>query len=128
MAPDEVQFGKWLLARGYQCSHQLAVGRYNLDLAHGSVAIEIHGTPQDPLVHPLARRRIEYLLKRHWHVCYIWVSHTHTLTEVAAEHVVPLLKFAESHKTARRQYWVIRGSGEVVTSARFDGDKLPTVG
>lgn len=102
---------------------QKAVGKYNLDLAIGSVAVEVHTATNHPFKRLDLRERTNYLTDRGWDVLYVWVGHG-VITKDTAHHVVAFVQEAERQPSARRQYRVIRCSGEVVTSGRGHLDEF----
>ena len=105
---------------------QKAIGPYNVDIAAGTVAVEVLGGGwHNSKPHG---KRLRYLLDRGWDVIYIWVDGLWSpLGSGAAEYVVAHLQFRQSHPATRRCYRVIRGSGELVTAGEFDGGDVPDV-
>jgi hypothetical protein len=71
---------------------------------------------------PRLRGRSHYLLDRGWAVLYIWVSYSNILTEACADEVLAWSQILERHPSRRRQYRVIRGSGEDAPFAHPDRD------
>ena len=115
-------FAEWLRQRGLESIPQLAVSKYNLDLAIAPVAVEIHVSPANPLAIPRIRQRVKDLTELGWHIIYVWVTKSHFLSERAADDVVAFLQVAKSDPSSIGQYRVIRGSGQFVTSGRDNLD------
>lgn len=58
---------------GYQVRRQVAVGRYNLDLAVDNIDIEIHTDRHGPHLDRHGRHsRVKHLIDAGWQVLYIW--------------------------------------------------------
>jgi len=115
-------FVGWLQERGLAPVLQLAVGRYNLDIAIHPVAVEIHMTPQNPLALLRTRQRIKRLTELGWHVLYVWVSKRHFLSKAAADDAVAFRERAKRDPSPIGKYRVIRGSGKLVAEGCADLD------
>lgn len=125
-SPAELELSKMLRAQGLDVIHEKAVGRYNVDLATGSIAVEILGGSW----HRTKRhgKRLRYLLDRGWDVIYIWIdSIYHPLSPGAAEYVVTHLQFRERNPSVPRCYRVIRGAGQFIAGGSADGDDIPDI-
>jgi very-short-patch-repair endonuclease len=103
-----------LISRGLPTEAQRPVEGYNIDIACGPVAVEVHVCASSPLASAKLRKRIEKLLELGWSVIYVWINKYSTLRESAADEIVTFHKVAKSNPSAPRQYRVIRGSGETV--------------
>jgi very-short-patch-repair endonuclease len=108
-------FAGWLAERGVRVIPQLAVGRYNIDLAAWPVAVEIHLKPGNPLRHGPTMERIKYLASEGWRVLYVW-SKRGKLTEAAAADVVRWLWLPGD----AGDYRVIRGTAEFVAEGSIE--------
>ncbi|TNA31983.1 hypothetical protein EMF73_30470 [Klebsiella pneumoniae] len=120
----ELILADMLRARGRVCIPQKAVGPYNVDIATGSVAVEVLGGAW----HRTKRHgeRLRHLLDCGWNVLYVWVDGIHyPLTPEAAEHIVAFAKVCDGTPAGPRRYRVIRGSGEFVAQGSADDDQLP---
>jgi hypothetical protein len=100
---------------GLRVRMQAAIDRYNVDiLVNDTVAVELMtctGTPYLTAVR--YRQRIEYLLNRYC-ILVVWSSGKSILTKSGADKVATLLKkLCRCPTSARGQYWVIRGNGEL---------------
>lgn len=105
---------------------QKAIGKYNADLAAGTVAVEVLGGSW----HRSKRHgeRLRYLLDAGWDVIFVWVDGIHyPLRSQAAEYIATHMYFRERHPSARRCYRVIRGTGEYLTGGEFDSHDLPDI-
>lgn len=104
---------------------QVPVSKYNVDIALGRVAVEVHYGPHHPLSVPFIPRRIKDLIDLGWAVVYVWLTKGNFLTEAAADQAIVLCDLANGYPSPTRQYWVIRGSGEIVSAGSLDGDEFP---
>lgn len=131
-SPLEPQFGEMLSVRGIKTIPQLAVGRYNLDLAAWPVTIEIHHTPCHPMTANGGRlvERTMYLADRGWRTLFVWVNPRATVkfTDLCADEVVSLLNLAETDPSAFGEYRVVRGTGQDATGLHRDRYQRPDVG
>lgn len=127
VSPAELLLADMLHERGVEVIHQKAVGPYNVDLAAGSVAVEVLGGGW----HRSKRHgeRLRYLLDSGWDVIYIWDDGAKgfPLGPGAAEYVISHLEFREGDPSTPRGYGVIRGTGEVLAGGRVDRDDIPDV-
>lgn len=125
-SPAELMFAGMLRDAGLTVISQKAVGPYNVDVATGTVAVEILGGSW----HRVKKHgeRLRYILNAGWDVIYIWVDGlNYPLGLGAAEYVLAHLEFRDGHPAAPRCYRVIRGSGEFVAEGSADGDDIPDV-
>lgn len=122
----EVHLAEMLRAQGLDVTHQKAIGKYNVDVATGSVAVEVLGGGWHRVKHH--GKRLRYLLDQGWDVVYIWVDGVHfPLGPGAAEYVVSHVKFRKSNPTIPRCYRVVRGTGQYLAGGSADGDDIPDV-
>jgi sugar diacid utilization regulator len=123
----ERRFANWLRQVGYNPTLQKAVDIYNVDIAVGSVAIEIHIQASHPHGHPYYTRRIEDLLQRGFNVLYVkMTTDEHPLTSRACDEAVAFIELTESSESTPRKYRVIRGTGDPIAVGRLDSDELST--
>jgi hypothetical protein len=111
---------------GFATAPQKAFGPYNIDIAIGNTAIEIHNSSCHPHTHSYYRKRIVNLLKGGWHVVYIKAA-CQIDANRAAHKVGEMIDLIESDKSSVRHYGVIRGSGQFIAGGRLDGDDLSGV-
>lgn len=111
---------------GRSVVQQKAVGPYNVDIATGTVAVEIFGGAW----HRRKREgeRLRYLLDHGWDVLYIWVDGIkYPLTRDAAQDAITFAEFRDRNPAAPRRYRVIRGGGQFVSAGSADRDDIPDV-
>lgn len=127
LCPPNALFADMLARRGITTETEFAAGRYNIDIAAAPVAVEIHVGPGNPLGSGTSsrrnRNRTRYLCQSGWIVVYVWVNRRGFLNEGSADYVTALLELAKSDPSVVGQYRVIRGSGELVSEGRPDGDE-----
>lgn len=103
--------------RGIVATPQLAIDKYNVDIAFASVAVEVYGGSWHNSGRAAQRfmERTHTILNRGWHLIIIWVEQPHyPLTVEAANYLITMAEFARRNPSAPCQYRVIRGTGEVV--------------
>lgn len=126
VSPAELMLAAWLREAGLTVAHQKAVGPYNVDLATGSVAVEVLGGGWHRS--KKHRKRLRHILDAGWDVIYVWVDGRRSpLTAGAAEYVIAHLEFRDRNPAAPRCYRVIRGGGQFVAEGSADGDNLPDI-
>lgn len=125
---EEASIGGWLQARGAIVRYQVAEGPYNIDVATGSVAVELFsgGWHTSEQHRRRAQKRARYLFDHGWHLLVIWTDkRRHPLGEVVAEEVVALADVASRDPASPRQYRVIWGDGELIASGSANEDYIP---
>lgn len=122
----ELMLADMLRSAGRDVVHQKAIGPYNVDVASGTVAVEIlGGTWHRSKKH---RERLRYILDAGWDVIYIWVDgRRYPLAGGAAEYVIAHLEFRDGNPAAPRCYRVIRGGGQFVAEGSADGNDIPDI-
>lgn len=129
VSPVELGLAAALRACGLDVIHQKAVGPYSVDLASGSIAVEILGGGW----HRSKKHgeRLRYILDARWDVIYVWVGSSRSggqpLGGGAADYVVAHSEFRDRNPAAARCYRVIRGGGQFVAGGSADGDDVPDV-
>lgn len=125
-SPAELMLASMLRDAGVPIIHQKAIGPYNVDLAVGSVAVEVLGGGWHRA--KLHGERLRYLLDAGWDVIYVWVNALrYPLGPGAGQYVVAHCEFRDRNPSAPRCYRVIRGGGEFVAEGSSDGDDIPDV-
>jgi very-short-patch-repair endonuclease len=99
---------------------QLPVDRYNLDFAHGTVAVEVHSAAYHPFWFKQHASRAVDLAERGWHLAYLWLTKGHALSERGVAELVAHAERLDRDPAPERQYIVIRGCGEVISTGRLD--------
>jgi hypothetical protein len=125
VSPYAIILNDWLVERGVQTTMEAACGRYNIDIACGPIAVEVHAYSFNPIgpTRLRERERLKYICNRGWLVLYVWISaRAFVLDPRAADDIVATLKATKSDPALIGQYRVIRGSGQLVTTGRPDGD------
>lgn len=128
ISPNDRALADMLTQRGLTVTLGKAVGPYNVDIAAGAVAVEVFGGAWHGGGRAAARwpQRIRYLLDTGWSVVVIWVEQaTYPLTVEAADYVVSLCQVTGSDPSARRQYRVIRGTGQEIVRGCAQDDHFP---
>lgn len=125
----EAEMSNILAAAGFNPEPQRAIGRYNIDVLCGDVAVEIHSQNGFPHATPATRKRIEYLFDCGLNVIYVMAFSVNPrrfvdYSETASNDVIAFVQRTQSDPTFRRQYRVIRSSGEVVATAGNDLDNV----
>lgn len=109
---EEIALGLQMV--GYSPVKQKAVGPYNIDIAIGTVAVEVVRTPNSPFADPHIRKRTKKLIESNWAVIQVWVTRIENPDIPAIlKQLVSLLQFLQRNKSSRRKYWVVRGTGEL---------------
>ena len=125
---EERRLARLLRKRGVATRAQQAEGPVNIDLATGSVAVEVfgggfHGAGRHLARHP---RRCRYLLDRGWSVVVIWIDKRREFALTgAADYVVALLDEFRRSPALVRQYRVIRSDGEELVRGCAKDDDFP---
>lgn len=127
---NEPLLSDMLAERGVTCVPQKAVGPYNCDLAAGTVAVEVFGGNFHFGGRHWERlpKRLRYLLDRGWSVIMVVVdAHRHPLTGAGAQQVVAFIERLSSNPAARREYRMIRGTGELMSAGSDEDDERTIV-
>jgi hypothetical protein len=98
---------------------QKAFHVYNIDIAIGNIAVEIHVNSSDPHSFPIYKKRVEYLTNAGWNVIYIKITQS-GLDRICIDNVCELINFIRSNPSFVSKYWMIRGTGELTTIGKFD--------
>jgi len=106
---------------------QKAFGTYNIDIACGSVAIEVHNNPALPHNLAYTQKRIINLLKGGWNVIYVKFCATVIINELAINQVRQFCQVSCDNPALTSQYRVIRGTGETIAIGHLDGDNISVV-
>jgi very-short-patch-repair endonuclease len=124
----EREFRQWLQERGLSATPQKAIGPYNVDFAVASVAVEILGGGWHSAKHARHAVRTPYILDAGWHLLMIWdYEGRSALRPEAADYLVTFLNQVGSDPATSRQYRVIAGCGELLTTRRREDDEFPLV-
>jgi uncharacterized protein (DUF433 family) len=117
-----------LTIRGFDPIRQHAVGRRNIDVSIHPIAVEIWFSSLRPDNDAYCRERIVDLADAGWNIAYVFISRrTHTLSERVADQLIAWHKTAEANPSSRREYRVIRGTGELISAGRVYPEYRPIV-
>ena len=124
------KIGRWeaevavaLRDAGHDVRQQVAVGRYNLDLAVNRLAVEIHTAKHGPHLNRFGRHeRVERLRDAGWTCLYVWCPRGVTDTDL--EQIVAYVDVVNANPPTAGQYPVFRcrGKGRPARGANtYDG-------
>lgn len=106
---------------------QLAVGTYNIDIACGTVAVEIHNSTTTPHKRTGLLQRIEYLLKCGYTVVYFKIREKGIVNKIAIDKAIRICNHARINPSLSCKYWVISGTGETLFVGQMNGDNISIV-
>lgn len=105
---------------------QKAIGPYNADIAVHGIAVEVLGGEWHGGSRTTWQQRTRYILNAGWAVVGVRVNYPREpLTINAAEYIIAFAEMLRGYPSARRQYRVIRGTGEMVIAGCLDDDNFP---
>lgn len=123
ISPVEVLLAGMLRERGLivDIILQKAIGIYNIDIAleESRIAVEIYGGCFHTCKRHARREqeRVPYILNAGWHLLIIWVDgKNHPVSVKTADYVIAFAQSIGRNEPARREYRVIWGDGEPVTT------------
>lgn len=117
-----------LRGRGLDPVPQYPVRGYNIDLALPPVAVEIHTAVNHPLADKRNRKRTIYLLNAGWSVLYVWIDPKRSaFTNDGAQEVVTFVDAMRRDEPHPRQYRVIRGNGDLVSTGGGNTDDFTDI-
>ena len=122
----ERQLLAMLRKRGLRPRREVAVGRYNVDLAVPGVAVEVLGGKWHGYK-ATHHRRTKAILDAGWHVIFVWNHDRTPLDAGAADHIVSFCEAASGDPSSVREYRVVRGDGQLIASGRADDDELTRI-
>lgn len=124
----EVEFMNSIKAKGFNPVPQLAVGVYNLDIAVGNLAVEVHANTGHPHTMPRLLRRIKDLLNCGYNVLYIKTlyepSKCATDWTACADYAVTFIDETSCLPSRACEYRVIRCNGDLIARGRLNGENL----
>jgi len=124
VSPAEIELSHWLTDMDIPVTHNLAIGTYSCDLGIASIAVEIWGGNWHPKA--AETERTKYILDSGYSILIIRVDRRTPLTRAVCQHVITLLELACANPAAPRQYWMIRGNGELIFK-RFNDDNISLI-
>lgn len=124
----EMLLYRMLRKQGLAPVPQKAVGKYNVDLAIETVAVEVLGGSWHLRRRSMHAQRSKHILDAGWHLVMVWDSDGRsTLGPGAAQYLIALLEELRRNPPAQRQYRVIGGDGHLLAACGADRDELPLV-
>ena len=123
----EAELVEFLAERGVEVDAQRPVGRYNIDIAIDSVAVEVYRQAFHPIATPTQRKRVVDLFGRGHVTLYVWISFGQGIVPECADKVVALLDVFCRNPAEFGQYRVIRGTGEDVPVLPFKGHYIANI-
>lgn len=115
MGEGEAAIG--LTERGLVVAHQAPVGPYNVDLAVGRVAIEVHRNTNYPLSLPHIAERVAFLRHEGWAVVYLWCARGARERGRSCVEAAALDRVAALTASGPGSFHVVRCTGEDATRA-----------
>ena len=104
----EIEFCELLTQRGINFVHQKAAHTYNIDIAIGSVAVELSADcGRYTMFNPKEIKRAENLLECRYHVLGVEFDSVDTLI-ACADDILTYINLASRLKPVDREYWVVR--------------------
>lgn len=122
----ELEYAAYFKKHGFSCAPQKPFGAYNIDIAVGSVAVEIHVNSNHPHRHSFYSKRIVDLLKGGLSVLYVKVT-SKGVNAFGLNQALAHLKELSSHPAGSCQYRVIRGTGELIAVGHLDGNQIALI-
>lgn len=123
----ELELTEALRARGLDVVPQKAVGPYNVDIATGTVAVEVFGGGWHGYGTHRRRapERLRYILDQGWNLVVVWTSEKrYPIGPGASDYIVAFAKLTGENPTMRGEYRMIWGDGQDATSPGLQVDDL----
>ena len=123
----EVALVAALRARGLDVTPQKAIGPYNVDLATGTIAVEVFGGGWHAYgVHrKRTPERLRYILDQGWNLVIVWASRERwPIGPGACDYVAAFAEEAGRNPAIRGEYRVIWGDGKVAPIGSVKVDDL----
>lgn len=123
----EQYFIEEITKRGFNCISQFPFDVYNIDIAVGNIAIEIHNSLSNPDRLIPVRKRIINLLKGGWTPVYVKFRYNTLIDKITFDKLISLFKQSSSNPSFIGHYWVIGSTGETISVGRLDGDNITNI-
>lgn len=107
--------------RGYIGIAEKAVGRFNVDIAFGKIAVEIKVSTNNPMK-IFDAKKIKYLCERGWNIFYVWVGEFRFLSESHADEIISFIEECRRTPSMAGEYRMIGRYGNVRARESFDCD------
>lgn len=125
VSTDEITLGNWLTEMGIGVVHNFAIGPYNCDIRTGPIIVEVWGGHWHPK--PIDTKRTKYILDAGYSVLIIDLEKSrYPLTRLVTDYAIALIEETGGDPTGRRQYWMVRGDGELIFK-RFNDDNISLI-
>ena len=127
VSDSERALARMLKTRGIAAIPQKAIGPYNVDLAAGTVAVEIFGGGWHAYgIHKRRTpERLRYILDEGWNLLIIWdLVGRWPIDDGGADYVAAFVEETSSDPAIRGQYRVIWGDGKAAATDGVDVDDL----
>lgn len=126
--PTEQLVADLLAKAGFKVTPQMAVGRYNIDLAiHShSVAIEVNCRGTFPMYARtgLFADKIKELANRGWHTYVLVAQDFAAIEQHGIDDMIAWVDFSQRQKAVRRQYRMVRCPFDLLAAGCSDSDDL----
>jgi len=113
---------KWLKERGFDTIPQMAVDKFNIDIAIPPVAVELNISSWNPLTNRHDPQKIEYLTNNGWAIIYIHIKTIALLSEVQADYITSYIKQVRSDPSLIGEYRVIGRDAKLKAIGHFYHD------
>ncbi len=129
ISDNERFFRNLLTERGIETIPQKAIGPYNCDLGAFPVAVEIFGGHWHWYGYHarVTDKRFRYILNAGYHILVVADYGRVPICEATADYAVTYIESMRSDPSARREYRVIRGAGELIASGSVDDEHISIV-
>ena len=125
VSPNEIVLGQWLNKSGFDIIHNLAIGPYNCDIGIGAVTVEVWGGDWHPKL--IEIKRTKYILDCGYSILIVNLNQGRfPLSPAVTNYVITLIQETSSNPTGGRQYWMVRGDGELIFK-RFNDDNISLI-
>ena len=130
-SPAEEKIISILESRGIQCSPQLAVGKYNIDIAIGPVAVELFGGGWHAYGRHAARsrNRFRYILDAGYFSLIVWHAMKGIIDDPCfiADEIIATIDEVSRDPSLVGKYRMIRSDGNLVTGVIDNVDYVTLV-
>lgn len=126
---DERRLAVWMGSRGLTTTLQKAIGKYNIDVAAYPVAVELFGGGWHAHGEHRARlpQRVRDIADEGWNLLIIWTHQNHLLGPEVTDDLIAYIERSSSDPAFRRQYRMVWGDGQFISSGCVDDDQLTLV-
>lgn len=109
----------------WEIIHNFAVGPYNCDIGISPIAVEVWGGGWHPK--PIDIERTKYILNAGYSILYVDLDQRrYPLGHIVTNYVVSLYETTRMNPSGKRQYWMVRGDGELIFK-RFNDNNISLI-